>query len=136
MSEQVVDNDKTEALVGSVALVLSARRLVINRGAHHGVKVGDVFRVMSPDPEDITDPETGEVIGQVPFEKLRVKVAEVQSQLSIAETYRKVMTGGAGLDNIFGPRREELERIHSPADERPEGDSTVRIGDPVRRDRA
>lgn len=133
MSDKVRYNDEMGRLVGSVALVLSARRLVINRGANHGVEIGDVFQVMSPDEQDVTDPETNQVIGQVPFEKLRVKVTEVQAQFSVAETYRRVTVGGTGLDSIFGPRREELERIRAPADERPEGDSTVRIGDPVQR---
>lgn len=135
MSDLDVYTDEGGALLGFVARVLSARRLVINRGAKHGVEIGDVFRVLSAAEEAITDPETGLVIGTVPYEKLQVRVTEVEEQMSIAETFRKIVSGGNSFENIFGPRREETERIRSPADEMPRGDSTVRIADPVRRDR-
>ncbi|MEU6563333.1 hypothetical protein [Nocardia nova] len=116
---------------GRVARVLSGRRLVINRGSDHGVGEDQVYAVMSPEGEVITDPDTEEVIGVVPVEKIRVRITEVQPRLAIGQTFRKVMVGGANIGGLFGPAREEVEAINSPTDERPLVDRVVRIGDPV-----
>lgn len=120
-----------EARRGKVARVINANRLVINLGEVHGVEVGSIYAVLRPENEQITDPETGEYLGEIELEKIRVRVSEVQQKLSIATPYRKVLTGGAAGD-LFGPRKEVPERIELSRDEIPDVDKTVYIGDPVK----
>lgn len=115
---------------GVVARVINANRLVINRGFDHDVSEGDTFAVLRPTSEEIVDPETGETIGEIELEKVRVKVTEVHSKMSIASPYRKVVTGGGGFD-LFGPRQEVPEKIETDSKELPMVDKTVHVGDPV-----
>ncbi|GAT11767.1 hypothetical protein H7I77_16210 [Mycolicibacterium novocastrense] len=72
---------------GSVARVEDQYTLIINRGAEHRVTEGMEFAVMSDDADQIIDPETGDVIGEEPGEKLRVRVYEVHPKYSRAETF-------------------------------------------------
>lgn len=71
---------------GKVATIVNERELVINRGADAGVKEGMIFKVVEA-KLDITDPDTGEVLGIISREKIRVKIAEVQSKFCIGRTY-------------------------------------------------
>jgi hypothetical protein len=71
---------------GKVAEILNERELVINRGADAGVKEGMTFKVVES-KLDITDPDTGEVLGTISREKIRVRIAEVQSKFCIGRTY-------------------------------------------------
>lgn len=125
-------NDEYQPIVAQVALVLSTRRLVINRGADDGVVVGDIFAISDPKPEPVKDPETGKVIGSIHLEKLRVKVIEVQEHIATAITYRKVTVGGAFASSggLFAPPREETEKIRASNDAMAKSaDSLVKIGD-------
>jgi hypothetical protein len=62
----------TEQIAGSVARVEDT--LILNRGSEHGVEPGMIFAVLSDSGDPIIDPKTGEEIGRLPREKLRVKV--------------------------------------------------------------
>jgi hypothetical protein len=72
---------------GSVARVEDRYTLIINRGSEHDVKPDMVFAVMAQHRDRIIDPENGEAIGELPVEKLRVKVFDVQPKYSWAETF-------------------------------------------------
>ncbi len=74
---------------GSVARLEDQYTLIINRGSEHGVVDGMEFAVMADDGDPIIDPETGEAIGELPAEKLRVRVFDVHSKYSRAETFRQ-----------------------------------------------
>lgn len=58
---------------------------ITTKGATHYPMCGDILLVGG---EDIVDPETGYVIGQMPT--ARVKVTEVYEQFVVAVTYRIV----------------------------------------------
>lgn len=79
---------------GKVAQVISERDLAINRGRGAGVEIGMVFRIMSPEPEEILDPDTGEVLGAVDVTKVEVEVIEVQENLAVCRTFKKVIVPG------------------------------------------
>lgn len=117
-----------EARRGNVARVINSTRLVINRGQEHGVEPGWIYAVLRPQNEQIVDPVTAEVLGEVELEKIRVRVIEVYDKMSIASPFRKVLTGG-GMD-IFGPQKEVPERID--VSDVPDVDKTVYTGDPVK----
>lgn len=72
---------------GSVARIEDQYTLIINRGSEHGVSDGMEFAVMADEGDEIVDPETGDVIGELPSEKLRIRVSEVHEKWSRAETF-------------------------------------------------
>lgn len=115
-----------EPIEGKVAQVISERDLAINRGLRAGVDIGMVFRIMSPEPEVIFDPDTGEPLGAVDVTKVEVEVITVQDNLAVCRTFKKVVTPGrparTGLaspfgalgQNIFGdPGTPESERYQT-----------------------
>lgn len=130
---------------GKVARVLNSRELAINLGSENGVELGMLFDVLDPKGEDITDPDTGEVLGSVDRPKVRVKVINVQEKLCIASTYKskKINVGGMGRDLGFGRmadilrppeyvvKYETLKTTEKTWEDLDEQQSFVKIGDPV-----
>ncbi|MHB8834378.1 MAG: hypothetical protein ACYC9Y_01505 [Candidatus Methylomirabilia bacterium] len=129
---------------GKVARILNSRELAITVGEQNGVVVGMHFDVLDPKGEDITDPDTGEVLGSVERPKVRVKVVRVQPRLSIASTYKKynVNIGGkgsildGGLTAWLQPEKivtkyETLRTTEKTWEDLDEKDSFVKTGDPV-----
>ena len=128
---------------GKVAQVLNSREVALNKGQLDGVEVGMVFRIMSLKGSEITDPDSGDLLGSVELEKSRVKVAVVYERVSVAETYRtrKVNVGGSGLGgakfaDLFAPpkwetRVETFEIDEDTKVELDEEETYVKRGDPV-----
>jgi len=86
---------------GKVAAILNERELIMNRGAEAGVKEGMKFRIVEPQVA-IKDPDTGEALGTVVHEKIRVEIVEVQPKFSKARTYETF------VDYIEPPRLPPL----------------------------
>lgn len=125
---------------GLVAGIISERELAINKGSDHGVKPETKFKVMASIPAEITDPETGEALGTIAREKIRVVATEVRSGFSICRTYRTYQTGGGAFGSLtrsalFGAPRTVHETLKAAdADyipDLPEAESFVKIGDRV-----
>lgn len=128
--------DQDEAytpIEGKVAHIVNNTTAIINRGSKDDVRIGDTFAVLAEEVDQIKDPDSGEILGELPLEKIRLKVTGVDEKMSTLETYRTVVTGGLTDTNldIFGPRRETQERMRFDRTERPSVDKTVRIGDRV-----
>lgn len=66
-----------------VAKIIDNYTLVITKRDGPFLGLGDILCVGT---EDVTDPETGEVIGQL--DRLRVRITEVHDNFVVAETYR------------------------------------------------
>lgn len=104
---------------GSVARIEDEHTLIINRGSEHNVMVGMIFGVLADGGDQIIDPETGDVIGELPTVKLRVRVSEVHPKYSRAETFVKYqpapalpslasflpqdMRAGVRIGDVLGP---------------------------------
>ena len=73
---------------GKVARVLNSREIAINLGWDDGVEAGMYFNVLDQKSEDVTDPDTGKLLGSVERPKVGVKVIDVQEKLSVAATYK------------------------------------------------
>jgi hypothetical protein len=132
---------------GKVARVLNSRELALNLGSEHGVKIGMFFDILDPKGDNITDPDTGEVIGSIERAKVRVKVVSVQARLSVASTYKKervniggsgplVDFGSSGLSKLFLPpeyitQYETLKTQERTWEDLSEDESYVKSGDPV-----
>ncbi len=85
---------------GKVAAIVSNRAIAVNRGSADGVTVGTRFAVLYPTSStlEITDPETGELLGSVDVPKVMVKVFRVAAaHLCVARTYRRIPGKPAGL---------------------------------------
>lgn len=110
MPRQLAPETRTAAadgdvICGSVARVEDQYTLIINRGSVHGTKADMVFAVLADAGDPVRDPETGEVIGELPAEKLRVKVVDVQPKYSRAVTFRTSTPTVAGYPALTASAR-------------------------------
>ena len=136
-----------EPIRGKVARVLNTREIAINVGTSQGVTLGMRFDVMDTNEMDITDPDTGKVLGSLERPKVRVEIIHVQEDLSVAQTPETTVNlGGTGISamDTFGPfarslmppnwvtRYETLKKTgKNTKEELDEEDSRVKIGDPI-----
>jgi hypothetical protein len=129
-----------------VARILNSREIVISAGSKNGVEIGMHFDVLDPKGEDITDPDTGEVLGSILRPKVRVKITKVQECLSVASTYKKKTINIGGQGEIFGDlgnlsrsllppkyieKYETLKTDEKTWEDLSEEESFVKTGDPV-----
>jgi len=130
-----------------VARILNSREIAITAGEEQGVKIGMYFNVMDPNGEDITDPDTGEILGSIERPKVRIKVTQVHEKLSVASTYKKkeINVGGVGSDFATGvgalsralmppkyvTKYETLKTEEKTWEDLSEQESYVKTGDPV-----
>lgn len=136
----------SDLIRAKVARVLNSREIAITAGITQGVTVGMLFDVMDPKGEDITDPDTGEVLGSLLRPKVRVKITQVQEKLAVASTYKKkkINVGGTftiGADfgafsrSLMPPKYEEkyetLKTDEQTWEDLDEDESFVKTGDPV-----
>jgi len=114
---------------GKVAQLISERDLAINRGSSEGVSVGMHFQVLSPEPSEVRDPDTDEILGTVDIPKIEVEVISVQPHLAVCRTFKKVTVPGRAPTrgiaspynslsaSIFGdpgtPDRERFQTLRS-----------------------
>lgn len=108
--------ESKEGLIqGKVAGVFNERELTINIGSEHGAKAGMVFRVLADKPVDVVDPESGDLLGVVDREKVRVKASEVHARFSICKTFRTRTLGGGlfALRSLTEPPREVPETLRA-----------------------
>jgi hypothetical protein len=132
---------------GGSEQVLNEREVVLNIGSEAGVEPEMKFEILTTEPAEIIDPDTGEALGTLDLAKTRVEVVDVQDRLCVARTYEtyRVNVGGVGWDfraatisGLLGPPRWETRVTKLRFDEEdrlPELSSeerVVRIGDKVR----
>ncbi len=130
---------------GKIARVLNTREIALNVGTAQGVTLGMRFDVMDSSEMDITDPDSGKVLGSLERPKVRVEIIHVQEDLSVAQTPEtSVNVGGTGSLMSLGPfarslmppnwvtRYETLKKTaKNTKEELDEEDSLVKTGDPV-----
>ena len=132
----------THLLQGKVAKILTEREVVINIGSAQGVMKGMRFAILAPTPEEILDPETGEVLDAVDRTKVLVQATEVREKITICSTYRIIKRPGGAFSSgyymkrLFDPPEEipetlRIEDSSLPAPLSPE-ESYVKIGDRVK----
>ncbi|MDQ0094812.1 hypothetical protein [Paeniglutamicibacter psychrophenolicus] len=118
---------------GRVATVLSDRQIAINRGSQHGVEIGMKFAVLTDEVPVVTDPETGEEIGNVEVAKTLVKIVSIQEKMSIARTFRTKTVGGGSIWSLTGvgstPKKVEESLRKTESSEVFELDDVERIVD-------
>ena len=133
----------TEPIRGKIARVLNTREIALNVGTAQGVTRGMRFDVMDTNEMDITDPDTGKVLGSLERPKIRVEIIHVQEELSVAQTPETSVNVG-GTRTYLGPFARSLmppnwvtkyETLKKTAkntkEELDEEDSRVKTGDPI-----
>ncbi|ARO88974.1 hypothetical protein EBAPG3_002005 [Nitrosospira lacus] len=102
------------------------------------------FDVMDPKGEDITDPDTREILGSIERPKVRVQITQVQDRLAVASTFKrqKVNVGGTGFSDFgavsralmppkYVTKHETLKTDEKTWEDLDEEQSYVKTGDPV-----
>lgn len=130
----------TQRVSGKVARLVSDREVVLNRGSLDGVEEGMYFKVLDAKLVDITDPDSGAVIGSLSRIKIVLQAADVADHITVAKTFRseEVNIGGdlrTSLGAMFSPpkyvsRVETLRRGENDAAPIGETESIVSVGDP------
>lgn len=131
-------NVEEKHIEGKVAGILTERELTINIGSDKGVYGGMTFKVLTRSPLEIKDPETGEILGEVDREKVRVKADEVNKKFTICKTYRKYRSPRSVLYDIGMLMRSpmvnhETLKVEDSSLPQPlsEEESIVKVGDRV-----
>jgi hypothetical protein len=79
-------------VIAKVAGVVAADQLSFNAGHNSGIQVGD--SVMLRRAIEVTDPDTGEKLGEVFFPRLRLKVNLSSEKFSVARVEDRVTVRG------------------------------------------
>ncbi len=125
-------------LQGKVAKIINLRELGINIGTKDGVEPGMLFAVLADTPLRVEDPDTGEVLGEIEREKVKVKATEVFERFSVCRTYETYETPSI-LPSVWDTLRIPTRRVRTLKIEDsqlppalPEEESYVKVGDLVR----
>lgn len=129
-----------DRIEGKVAQVLNEQEVIINRGTKHGVSQGMRFGILADTPLQVKDPDTGEVLGTIDREKVRIEAREVLEKIAICRTFETYVVGGAlaasTFANIFGSAKEfpRTFKVKDPGfiPTLSEEESYVNVGDRVR----
>lgn len=125
---------------GKIIRIIDRRTVIINLGKNDGIKEDSVFSIMGS-PEQISDPDTSEILGEVTIVKSRVKAKEVAEKFTIAttkwetyqiNTFNKLIKVFA--DNVDTYEQDEGELLVEEKDIQPwkaKSESPVKVGDIV-----
>lgn len=127
---------------GKIIRILDEQRIVVNAGFEQGVKPGDRFHILKIG-EAVTDPESGETLGELQTVKAEVAAVHVQDKLSLMMplTEQQIRPGtvlsatlaqtSSSLSTPLEPNRGRLnvrpDQVHGREMVPP-----VAVGDPVR----
>jgi len=120
----MVENMNIENYPASVVKVIDEYTIVINRGSDHGVSKGDQFLVYFVDPEGLTDPETGESLGNLEVIRGTGSAIHVQQKICTIKSNRNVSRGRVirrtsnpafGLLGSLGAEKETIEEPEKEA---------------------
>lgn len=104
-----------ERFAGKVASVDYANNaVVINRGEKHNIRLGEVFHVVRLGDE-ITDPDTGEPLGNREILVGRVQVMHVQETMSTAVALGEEKLGSSVVEQTTGKNINPLLQLLFPA---------------------
>ena len=111
------------AITGKVAKILNARELIINQGSEAGVELEMEFKVFE-ERVDIMDPDTGDSLGTLDMEKIRIKISDVHPRFAIGRTFETYQTRPSLLDPSY-LRALTSGGIRKVRTLRTQGDATV-----------
>lgn len=123
-----------EPIRGKVARVLNNRELALNVGSENGVEVGMRFAILSQHGQKTHDPDTGDLLGEIPVTNAVVKIVRIEGpSLSTGRTFRTI-PGAQGLATAFRGTPDRIETLRRAPDEHDSDEvieRTIGIGDPA-----
>ena len=81
------DETNSKLHEGKVAQIVSEREIAINIGKKDGVVQGMQFSVLAATPQEVTDPDTGELLDTIDRSKIDVEATEVRDKITICSTF-------------------------------------------------
>lgn len=121
---------------GKVAHIIDSFTIVMNKGDIDGVSVGDTFRIVSLG-NTITDPDSGEELGQLEIIKGNAKAIHVQEKFATLESTnyeslpdRQEIIKNSTISWISGA--QETRKI-IPGGKKKKGFNNVKVGDLILR---
>lgn len=114
---------------GLVAEILDQYTLVANIGSRDGVEVGMEFEVYEEGPV-VTDPETGEELGQPETVKIHVVADDVRNNMTVMET-KEYTVAANPLRNLTTFQKTEKPKIKTDTEVK-EDRRKVEVGDRLR----
>lgn len=105
------NEENSVVLEGKVAGIIDDHRVVINRGAEHGVTIGQRYLILSIG-EELFDPDTNESLGCVEVIKGKGEVTHVQAKISTLQTTdtHEIKRRSTGLLAIAGLHDTVVEK--------------------------
>lgn len=85
------------------------------------------FKILHARGNEVRDPDTNEVIGNVEWPKVEVKVVDVQEHLSVARTFRTIDIPASGQESVIDFVTRGVGGNYKPATRRTE---TLRSDEP------
>lgn len=111
-----------------VAQILSDEELVITAGSEKGVKEGMTFDILGM--VTIKDPDTDEILDEIPFTKVSLRASLVRPKVTVAETFTQYSRSYI-MDILFDADSYKESFEYSQDEGTDQRDLTVYVGDPV-----
>lgn len=114
-----------------IVKIIDDTAIVINAGKNNSINVGDEFQILGKNGEQVSDPDTGELLGEIELIKGIVIARQVYSKMTICSTETKSL-----MPNIlsYNSLMYEEERLNVDSTQISGGlysDEPVKIGDYV-----
>ena len=122
--------EATVSFPATVVRVVDDHKVVINRGARHGIRKGQRFLVYHLSTDPIKDPETGHDLGQLEIVRGTGIATHVQENMTTVSSDRKGPTEQRVVRRHRGFYTSEQETSTIPGDIEPFEDA--RTGDKVK----
>lgn len=87
---------------GKVVSIVDGTTVVVNLGSDHGIKLGQTFLIFGLGPM-ITDPDTGESLGELELVRGRAEVKHIQPRMSTLTS----------VDTVRSPDIKEIRRSNN-----------------------
>ncbi len=117
-----------------IVKIISEYKVVVNAGSNNSIKENDTLEIYQPGQE-VTDPETGELLGTLDFVKAKLRVIDVFPKMCVCENRDKDSTSLALLAK--GLMYEEILPLDVRTTDISGGyegiDKKIKVGDPVRK---
>ncbi|MBR5362834.1 MAG: hypothetical protein IK134_05880 [Oscillospiraceae bacterium] len=72
-----------------VIRIMSDMSILLNCGTYHNIQIGDQFRIMSNEVEQIVDPFSNEILGVIHKYKAEIEVTQVYERMCVCQNAKR-----------------------------------------------
>jgi hypothetical protein len=110
-----------------VASLLEATLIAFNKGSDAGIKEKDLIVLWRT--ADLSDPDTGQSLGKLRMESLRLSVVHVQEHLCVGQITSPAETAGLSTGLVLGAWEQKKRATRNSGDADGKNLILVRVGD-------